>query len=150
MPRPSIEGGNLTTLSKVIRLRKEDYGGVLIDKEQISFIEILTKHIITNININLNNVTLPLTDYWLPEPTDDPTLWHNLWYPRNYGSNWNIEEMLSFSFKNIKQHWRYLIEVINRERDIVYMYNIYIYILFFKGNKGPPQPKTDIFTLAEW
>ena len=57
----------------MIRLRKEDYGGVLIDKEQISFIEILTKHIM-NININLNNVTLPLTDYWLPEPTDDPTL----------------------------------------------------------------------------
>ena len=41
----------------MIRLRKEDYGGVLIDKDQISFIEILTKHG-TNININLNNVTL--------------------------------------------------------------------------------------------
>ena len=44
-------------LVKMIRLRKEDYGGVLIDKEQISFIEILTKHI-TNININLNTGTL--------------------------------------------------------------------------------------------
>ena len=37
----------------MIRLRKEDCEGLLIDKEQISFIEILTKHIM-NININLN------------------------------------------------------------------------------------------------
>ena len=55
----------LTTLSKMIRLRKEDYGGVLIDKEQISFIEILTKHI-TNINIKLSR------SHWLPlDPTHD-------------------------------------------------------------------------------